>query len=87
MSGYVVHHAPSEYVEGVGVVNNDVRFISIADTYEEAQDVVSKDQSRRLEEMKMTPQEEEEFDYADWIMVDKSEYSIMPYEVKPRKNA
>ena len=87
MSGYVVHHAPSEYVEGAGVVDNDVRFISIADTYEEAQDVVSKDQSRRLEEMKMTPQEEEEFDYADWIMVDKSDYSIMPYEVKPWKNA
>ena len=87
MSGYVVHYAPSKYVEGARVFDEPVRFVDIADTYEEAQDVVSKDQSRRLEEMKMTPQEEEEFDYADWIMVDKSEYSIMPYEVKPRKNA
>lgn len=84
MSGYVVHHAPSTYVEGVGVVDEPVRFISTADTYAEAQDVVHKDQTRRLEEMEMTPEQEELFDYADWIMVDKSEYSILPYEVKPR---
>ena len=84
MSGFVVHHAPSKYVEGVGVVDEPVRFISTADTYAEAQDVVSRDQTRRLEEMQMTHEDEELFDYADWIMVDKSEYSILPYEVKPR---
>lgn len=84
MSGFVIHHAPSTYVEGVGVVDEPVRFISTADTYAEAQEVVSRDQSRRIEEMQMTPEEEELFDYADWIMVDKCEYSIMPYKVESR---
>lgn len=85
MGGYVVTHVPSRYDESTGeVVYETPRFIANVDTYAEAQDEVSKDQSRRIEEMNMTDQEAEEFDYADWIMVDKSEYGIVPYEVVSR---
>ena len=82
--GFVVTHCPSQYIDGVGVVDETPRFIANVDTYAEAQEEVSKDQSRRIEEMNMTDQEAEEFDYADWIMVDKSDYGIVPYKIASR---
>ena len=81
MTGFVVKHEPEDFVNGE-TVKGDVLLLGFAKDIDTAYRMVINHQSRRIEAWGMSSEELADVDLADWIAVDKSDYSIIPVEKK-----
>ena len=81
MTGFVVKHEPEDLVNGE-TVKGDVLLLGFAKDIDTAYRMVINHQSRRIEAWGMSSEELADMDLADWLAVDKSDYSIIPVEKK-----
>ena len=79
MTGFVVKHEPEDFVNGEDV-KGDVLLVGFAKDIGTAYSMVTNHQSRRIEAWGMTSEQLANVDLADWLAVDKSDYSITPVE-------